>query len=611
MNTVGRLIAAAVCAAVMLFACPVSASAATAQSEYISGEFRYLPGGAANCVVKNYFYSDDYFAESGKQHNTHLRTMSLDLALTVFGSDNGHRQSENAEKLLSDIGFDTRSIYIADMNETPTQDTLGTVISHKKTAYGDVIAVAVRGSGYGLEWLSNLTSGASGNAEGFYSASQLLIDRIRSYENRNGLKGAKLWITGYSRAGCVAELAGKYINEHPDEFGITDDDLYLYTFEAPAGSSEYREYENIHNVVNPNDFVTMIYPETWGLYHVGVTERLECDDWPIYRKELRISISDGFSLENKKDYIYDEKTWQLKDIIIYDPVNLEDFLHEYVNWLGSHLDRVTYSQNSGYMCDIVSVSISRRLAGKSDLNEYLAEAFKDTFSKENLASILPLIYDTPGSPSYEAAMEKFTALINGRIASDDPADALTDAEFDKVRTALPQLMKVMISVARSDISGSHLFEKFGTFIGNSGMIVLQHTDLIVLPLVEAEDSYHNGSERVPEVTTTTVTTTPFTTQTPASTTTVRTTTEAVTTASTAAETSEPESIASVSEETTTEAETTTLPPVTTVTEAAEEEPVTADIPLWVTILAVWGTVSGVGVIAGAVIFAVRRIKNKK
>ena len=536
MGMIRRIAALALGIAVMLFLAP-DICARSAMSEYIEGKFRYMPANSANSVTRNYFYSDDYFGASGKNTDPHLRTMSLDLALSAFGSDYGRPFSENTVNLLRGIGF--TDLAVKETDETPAEDTVGSVIAHKKTRYGEVTAVTVRGSAYGYEWLNSIDSGTSGNAAGFDAAAKKLLDRLKAYLEKNRLRSTKLWIVGYSRAGAICELAGKYINEHLKEFGTSADDLYVYTFEAPAASSVYSEYANIHSVMNPNDIVPLVYPEVWGLYHTGVPEPLDCEDITIYRKELSYSFSDGFSLVNRKQYIYDEKTLQLKEVVIDPPVSMAEFEREFIDWLGVRLSRLTYAQNSGYVGDLISVVLSRRLSGRPELEGYLREAFIAAFSMENVADILPLIYSKPGSPEYEAALDAFSELINGRIKSDDPADAFTDEEYARVRRAIPALLKALAPAASSDIDGTHIFGYFSTFLGNLNNIVSQHSDIIVLDLTENMDSYHTGAERVPEVTTTTTTTT-TTTATEMSTTVRETTTAAETADSDSETTVEPE-----------------------------------------------------------------------
>ena len=73
-----------------------------------------------------YYYSDDYFKESGKIDNEHLLAMSYNLALSTFEI----RGYSHSKTLLEEIGFEDFQAF--DMKEKPTLDTVGMVIAHKE-----------------------------------------------------------------------------------------------------------------------------------------------------------------------------------------------------------------------------------------------------------------------------------------------------------------------------------------------------------------------------------------------------------------------------------------------------------------------------------------------
>ncbi len=568
MDIIRKTAAAAVCISLLLsffFAAP----AAAVSDGYITGEFRYLTALSENSTEGTYYYSDGFFAESGKKSNAHLRTLSLELALTTFGSDGGLKHSEFTERLLSDIGFDEDDMYIADMNEPTSPDTLGSVMTHKKTVYGEVLAVAVRGGGYGLEWASNLMLGDSGDAEGFSKAANMLIDRIRAYEIRHGIISAKIWITGYSRAGGVAELAGKYINEHLREFRMSADDLYVYTFEAPAGSATYEYYENIHNIINPNDIVPLLYPETWGLYHVGVTETLAAEEIPIQRMQLGVTLSEGFSLQEQKNYEFDTKTFRIKETGTVEPVNVSAFIKEFVNWLSVNITRPVYAGTDEHFAEMISLIIGNDISGRSEFVSYLGEALLSGLNED----MLPLLYSAPGSEEYEGAVNSFIEKITDKISEDGK---LTPEEAARLRSAVPNVLRTLMPVITRDLMGDRIFGNFGTFFGNGERILMQHADDAVLRLVLAEDPFYNGTEAAviateppvtapPEATAAVTTTAEVTSTTTTTTTTVTTTTTTTTATET---TTAPETAAE------SEAETTAAPAETTTVTAAETVPET-------------------------------------
>ena|GEM_PF-3217885 len=579
MDIMRKIAALIVCAALMLVSLP-AVSAEPADSGYITGEFRYMPSLTENSILETFYYTDGFFAKSGKEKDIHLRTMSLDLALSVFGSEEGTMPSESAENLLADIGFDTGGIYVADMNVPTSENTLGTVISHKNTPYGEVVAVAVRGGGYGLEWASNLMVGESGDAEGFSKAAKMLIDRIRAYEIKYGIAGAKIWMAGYSRAGGVAELAGKYINEHLAEFGMTDDDLYIYTFEAPAGSCENVAYENIHNVVNPNDIVPLVYPAEWRLYHTGVTETLNASQIPIPRKEVGVGLT-GLSLRTQRNYEFDPDTFSVKDLGPVPAVYISEFIHEYIGWLASNISRKTYADNDEYAADMISLIIGNSIYGRSEFTEFLFAAILNGLD----ADMLPILYAASDSEEYNEAVDQFIDRITESIIKNDAEEKLTAEEAAKLRAAVPNVIRMIMPAFTNDLLGERPLSTFATFMGSSSRILMQHSETVVLALVKAEDPFFGNAaeaavtstpvtEKAPEssvssageTTTaadTTVTTTSGTTVTTTATTSGTTVTTTATTVTTSAVTTTTTEITSAPETATEITEDTTTAPVTT------------------------------------------------
>ena len=118
--------------------------------------------------------------------------------------------------------------------------------------------------------------------EGWYNAANKTIDYINEYISANRITGKiKVWIAGFSRGGATANLAAglldnKILNDEEifsNDVTLTRDDLYAYTFEAPQGANYNSEtvekpgselYNNIYNVVNPNDLVPKGQPQRSG-----------------------------------------------------------------------------------------------------------------------------------------------------------------------------------------------------------------------------------------------------------------------------------------------------------------------------------------------------------
>ena len=252
--------------------------------------------------ISDYWYTDSYFYKDASIYNESLATMSLCFELTSWCSydqDNWYnpkyKQTDarfwqdkliNAKTLLlgspdgdanyPGIGF---SNFAANeyWQKTPTTDSIGACAARKQITDNNgeqytLIALAVRGGGYGKEWASNFTIGEEGEHTGFAQARDSVIDFLEDYVAGLGSsesKKLKLWIVGYSRAGATANMTAAKLNSYSTISGatVTQDNIYCYTFEAPQGAMSYEaegDFSNIHNITNTNDLVPLVAPSSWG-----------------------------------------------------------------------------------------------------------------------------------------------------------------------------------------------------------------------------------------------------------------------------------------------------------------------------------------------------------
>ena len=288
MRKTTRIISAAAAAAMLANCIPYNVFAA-GRKPVQEGSFSYMPALEEEAVQDKYFYTDEYFSGTSEKSNVHLRSMSMALAPSTMGTGG----SSFVTELYEGVGFE--DISIGDMNDTPTRDTIGTAIAHKNIDGQEVVAVAIRGSEYDCEWGANLTTGEEGDIEGFAKPAEKVLARPDDYLKANGLDDVKLWITGYSRGGAVAELVAAHINEHPGDYCTSPDEMFVYTFEAPNSSADDTVYENIHSLRNKNDIINYVYPENWGIFSQGTTE-----------------------------WIGDDKTLNIKNIINFDELQFVD-----------------------------------------------------------------------------------------------------------------------------------------------------------------------------------------------------------------------------------------------------------------------------------------------
>ena len=256
---------------------------------------------AAQELSSTFFYSDGYFDRNPKNYDSHLATCSMHLAMASFYSNQGNKggvlygsegceadgtfypvKSNNIRQFLSDLGVSEANIFLNDFNiQKPREDTIGVAIGSKDITIGDkqkkLVIVGVRGAGYELEWVSNMTLGQSGEAKGFGSAADQVFSELNKYLERKGINGASedtiFWVAGYSRAGATSNLTGARII---DKFDPNGTHTFVYTFAAPqGGNSDVRnntqeKYRCIHNIVNASDLVPKVGPSNMGFHRYGV-----------------------------------------------------------------------------------------------------------------------------------------------------------------------------------------------------------------------------------------------------------------------------------------------------------------------------------------------------
>ena len=267
-----------------------------------SGYFKYA--GMINQDTDStaeYKYSDSYFNKQSTIYNPSLATMSLCLELSSWSSydkENWYNSSYTSSdsEFWNDKLYNIKSLLIGNPNEgenggigfshfkansywqsAPTKDSIGVCAARKQIQDKNgntytLIALVIRGGGYGAEWASNFTLGESGEHKGFAQARDNTLNFLDAYVNSIGddeSKNLKIWITGYSRAGATANMvAGALDSYHvlPSGFSTSLENIYCYTFEAPQGavrSNLSGNYNNIFNVVNLNDLVPLVAPYSW------------------------------------------------------------------------------------------------------------------------------------------------------------------------------------------------------------------------------------------------------------------------------------------------------------------------------------------------------------
>lgn len=218
---------------------------------------------------------------------------------------NGYGRAANIAEFYKKLKFSGMKFVNYEVPLSDSDDKVAFSIAKKYVNRGEdktdtskgedtVIAVVLRGGGYGAEWSSNFNVVyGSGNDDhyGFSQAAEKVKRELDSYvkslsSSENGIRGdLKIWICGYSRSAATANRVAHDINEKgAGGVSIAKKDLYAYTFATPNvatrenndDTSKSRD-ENIFNIISPQDLVPQVPLNLWGYGRYGNTLWLPVD----------------------------------------------------------------------------------------------------------------------------------------------------------------------------------------------------------------------------------------------------------------------------------------------------------------------------------------------
>ena len=234
------------------------ASRAASDSE-IAITVQYTQLGTKKLISLPITMRDDWFEAPASTYNHDLARLSMGLTVSAFRrKDQTPDEGASIRDFLTQAGFSNlRSDWY---DQQPTSDSITTMMGSKRIGDFTLVAVGVCGSGYGNEWMSNLTVGDDMLHEGFHLSAQKVEARIREYlEAQQFDTPVKLWISGFSRAAAVSNLTAADMTDS----GLFED-VFAYTFATPRTTREPKAYANIFNIMGKNDVVPMIPLQDWG-----------------------------------------------------------------------------------------------------------------------------------------------------------------------------------------------------------------------------------------------------------------------------------------------------------------------------------------------------------
>ena len=222
-------------------------------------------------------YDENDFSESSYNYNHNLAEFAIGLSTMAYSSD------ENMEGILEKLNY-KKIEKVKD--ESPLKAATSPFwICHKKVKLNEQITelmlVIIQGT-YHEEWLDNFDSGTGHTHVGFQRAADNVLKKMSEYitnpkNNIDKNSDLKILVTGHSRGAATANLVGRALDDQTSIGNINYDsnDIFVYTFATPNVTSltqrKEQKYQNIFNIVNPEDFVTKVLPSGWGYGRYGIT----------------------------------------------------------------------------------------------------------------------------------------------------------------------------------------------------------------------------------------------------------------------------------------------------------------------------------------------------
>lgn len=460
------------------------------------GSFSYSASNGKD-ATSNYVYEDCYFYNSSYTYNPHLSTMSLCLALSAFASNSEtsyKNKIKNVSDLLSDLKFKDFKVN-AEALSKPTADSIAVAVANK-TLYANgkpytLIAVAVRGGGYGAEWASNFTVGKTGQHAGFEQAKNKVLHFLTSYITSEEIHGdLKLWITGYSRGAAVSNLLAGNLDDTPDclpNCTLSKEDMYTYTFECPAGSTykdsnRNEKYFNIFNIINGSDLVTKVAPSYFDFVRYGVDINLPTsatDD--LYETKKEAMLQKYNALRNVPSYVVDDFQMMKLSIKFFVPkiendtknsMTQEQFLNHFFDKMSSQVFRSRQNYVEHYE-EFIRNCLVLYYTIPSSKQENFVNSLKNSFVNDlkhlNLTSL-----------SYKQLSKKINSYVETAVKQLN-LDCFTPSMLTKFTKILTDFV---IDFGITNI------DSMITLLSNINSIKQAHHQEICLAWLQSQDSYY-------------------------------------------------------------------------------------------------------------------------
>ena len=467
-------------------------------------------------------YSDEYFTEPSPGDHPKLRAVSYALALAGYENQaDGYPSDPSTPNpklydLLDQLGFSDPESW--DISSEENGHSMGTTIAHKTLASGqELVVVAPRNYNYMTEWLSNFNVGTTGDHAGFSESANHITERFNQYITTHNLSNYKTWAVGYSRGGAVIDLFGKTINANIDNYEMSPDDFYVYTFGAPRASIVATNYTNIHDVKDGNDLLLgYVFPELWGFYNTGTYEEIHPADLDITTSMVSIAdLADPARAIN----VLSDNVSLTEDVAT---MNGRDFMDDWFQFVTNNgLTRDYFDTTvKAPLSAIMKIYQMRTIDHQSELTDFIKDTDKGlagmvagnalmdlmmggygTDIESSLANfpvyqdLVKILKGTATDAEVDELLTKLTTYMGNysdyeTMFGETPS--ITEDEFNVIKTNFPELVRALAPILIAD--AKYTQETFGedytlyyTYsIGkNAENLVIGHIPESIMPILKS------------------------------------------------------------------------------------------------------------------------------
>lgn len=417
----------------------------------------------------NLTWADAFFNKDSSIFQSKLAYASMAFSAAAYSEG----EAFNVNSALKEAGFSgisSGNSYYAD-SKTGVGYTMGRKYMNNDSDV--ILAVILRGTS-NSEWYGNFDVSKdithSGNElvhYNFKEAETAVYNVLKKYCSENGFTPdhTKIWITGHSRGGAVANLLAAEVNESDL---AKKENVFAYTFATPNVVKNPYKYENIFNIVNDGDFFSVVPLNSWGFQRYGIDVSIQ----ELFNKagmnDSDIDDCVTYFFEQLTDAVYDDYQYDItgiQDIIDYVTTTVKDipnyyslkkrFASEYVT-----MHQYFYTIVDALVGDDIKKNAAVRKLGKSVLgsDEYSQLSvmlFNMTMSKNIYFAHMPENYLAWTKIMSETDMEingKFAPIIikisgkeTVRVGKKTTYDVITLGSDSRVKWSVSDKKKASIS----------------------------------------------------------------------------------------------------------------------------------------------------------------------